>query len=82
MLDDPGNQVGGSHNDYLKRSETFVEDYRGLTDMASALGIEGIAIFGFMRDAHGGVENAKRVAAYGASRGVAIMPGLGITVLG
>ncbi len=77
MLDDPGVLNFGCANRYLKRPETFLEDYRRLTDMAAGLGIKGILIWGFLRDAHGGIESAKRVADYAASKGVAILPGIG-----
>lgn len=82
VLDDPGNQVFGCYNRYLKQPETFVEDYRRLTDLAAGLGVKGIVIWGFLRDAHGGVEFSKRVAEYAASKGVAIMPGVGTTHYG
>jgi hypothetical protein len=82
MLDDPGMLTSGCYNDYLKRPETYVEDYRRLTDLSAGLGIEGIIIWGFLRDSHGGIENAKRVASYAASKGVAIMPGFGTTWYG
>lgn len=82
MLDDPGMLNAGCYNKYLKRPETFVEDYRRLTDLAAGLGITGILIWGFLRDSHGGIEYAKRVASYAASKGVAIMPGIGTTWYG
>lgn len=82
VLDDPGLQSSGCYNKYLKKPATFVEDYRRLTHLASRLGIKGIVIWGFLRDSHGGVEAAKRVAAYAASKGVAIMPGVGTTWYG
>jgi hypothetical protein len=82
VLDDPGLQNGGCNNAYLKRPETFVEDYRRLSDFAAGLGVKGIVIWGFLRDSHGGAENSRRVAAYAASRGVAILPGIGTTHYG
>jgi hypothetical protein len=82
VLDDPGLQNFGCANKYLKRPETFIEDYRRLTDLAAGLGVKGILIWGFLRDSHGGVEYAKRVADYAASKGVAIMPGVGTTWYG
>jgi hypothetical protein len=82
VLDDPGLQNFGCANRYLKRPETFVEDYRRLTDLAAGLGVKGILIWGFLRDSHGGVEFSKRVADYAASKGVAIMPGIGTTWYG
>lgn len=77
MLDDPGMLNFGCNNKYLKRPETYIEDYRRLTDLAAGLGVKGIIIWGFLRNSHGGVEFAKRVADYATSRGVAIMPGIG-----
>lgn len=82
MLDDPGMLHQGCDNDYLKRPETYVEDYRRLTDLCAGLGIKGIIIWGFLRDSHGGVEYGKQVASYAASKGVAIMPGFGTTWYG
>src|SRR6185436_18293812 len=75
-------QNEGCYNNYLKRPETFVEDYRRLTDLAAGLGIKGIVIWGFLRDSHDGVEAGKRVASYAASKNVAIMPGFGTTWYG
>jgi hypothetical protein len=82
MLDDPGVLNFGCDNRYLKHSETFVEDYRRLTDLAAGLGVKGIIIWGFLRDAHGGVAAAKCVADYAAARGVAILPGVGTNFYG
>jgi hypothetical protein len=82
VLDDPGIWTGGCANRYLKRPQTFIEDYRQLTDLAAGLGIKGITIYGFLRDAHGGIEYAKRVADYAANKGVAILPGVGLTWYG
>lgn len=82
MLDDRGMLTHGCYNQYLKRPETYVEDYRRLTDLAAGLGVKGIIIWGFLRDSHGGIESAKQVAGYAASKGVAIMPGVGTTWYG
>ncbi|MBI2438718.1 MAG: hypothetical protein HYV36_07905 [Lentisphaerae bacterium] len=82
FVDDPGLQIGGCYNRYFKHADTFIEDYRRLTDHAAGLGIKGIIIWGFLRDSHGGVEYAKRVAGYAAKKGVAIMPGFGTTWYG
>jgi hypothetical protein len=82
VLDDLGMQVTGCYNKYFKRTETFIEDYRRLTDCAAGLGIKGVVIWGFLRDSHGGVEASKRVAADAAAKGVAILPGFGTTWYG
>ena len=82
VLDDPGMQVTGCYNKYFKQTETYVEDYRRLSDCAAGLGIKGVVIWGFLRDSHGGVEAAKRVAADAAAKRVAILPGFGTTWYG
>lgn len=82
MLDDPGLLNFGCANKYLKRPETYIEDYRRLTDFAAGLGVKGVLIWGFLRDSHGGVESARAVADYAARRGVAITPGIGTTHYG
>ena len=82
MLDDPGMLNFGCDNRYLKRPETYVEDYRRLTDLAAGLGVKGILIWGFLREAHGGVGSAKRVADYAAANRVAIKPGVGTNMYG
>ncbi|MBI2193644.1 MAG: hypothetical protein HYU36_16840 [Planctomycetes bacterium] len=82
VWDDPGILNFGCSNRYLKRPETFVEDYRRLTDLAAGLGVKGILIWGFLRDSHGGIEASRRVADYASSKGVAIMPGIGTTWYG
>ena len=82
VLDDPGLQTWGCYNPYTKRPETYVEDYRRLTDMCVESGFGGILIWGFLRDSHGGVAAAQEVASYAASQGVRILPGLGTTDFG
>jgi hypothetical protein len=82
MLDDPGMLNFGCDNRYLKRPETFVEDYRRLTDFSAGLGVKGILIWGFLRDSHGGIDASKQVADYAASKGIAIKPGIGTTWYG
>jgi len=82
VWDDPGMLNFGCDNRYLKRPETFVEDYRRLTDLSAGLGVKGILIWGFLRDSHGGIDASKRVADYAASKDIAIMPGIGTTWYG
>jgi len=63
-------------------AESFVENYRGAVDAASRYGVEGIVIWGFLRDRHGGVEAAKQVAGYAHEKGIAVLPGVGIDSYG
>ena len=82
VLDDEGNQLSGCYNQYLKRPETYVEDYRRLVDHCVDMRFNGILIWGFLRDPHGGEAYGYEVAKYAADRGVAIMPGAGTTWYG
>jgi len=82
VLDDPGNQVAGCANQYLKKPETYVEDYRRLVDHCLDMRFNGIVVWGFLRDAHGGERHAYQIAKYAADRGVALMPGGGTTGYG
>ncbi|MGB9643493.1 MAG: hypothetical protein ACPL3Q_09920 [Candidatus Ratteibacteria bacterium] len=82
VLDDPGLLTWGCNNKYLKKPETFVEDYKRLIDFSSGIGVKGIVIWGFLRDSHGGVEYSKKVVDYALSKGIAIMPGIGTTAYG
>ena len=77
VLDDPGLATSGCGNKYLKRPETFVEDYRRLSDLAAGLGVKGITIWGFLRDSHGGIEAAKRVADSGVPMSATLAPAIG-----
>ncbi len=77
MLDDPGMLNAGCDNRYLKQPGTFLVDYQRLTDLAAGLGIRGFIVWGFLRDVHGGVDFARRVVDYAASKRVAVMPGVG-----
>jgi len=82
VLDDPGNQMHGAAPAYLKKASTFLEDYRRLVDHCIEMRFNGIVIWGFLRDAHGGEASAYEVTKYAADRGVAILPGLGTTGYG
>lgn len=82
VLDDPGLSYAGCNNQYLKRPETFIEDYRQLIDHCIDMRFNGVIVWCFLRDAHGGVAAAYEVARYAAERGVALLPGVGTTGYG
>jgi hypothetical protein len=82
VLDDEGNQHSGCQNRYLKKPETYLEDYRRLVDHCLEMRFNGVLIWGFLRDSHGGERYAYEIAKYAADRGVAIMPGVGTTGYG
>ncbi|OGV50045.1 MAG: hypothetical protein A2X49_04810 [Lentisphaerae bacterium GWF2_52_8] len=59
-------------------TESFVQNCRRQIDSASKYGVEGIVIWGFLRDRHGGVDAARKVMDYAGEHGVKIFPGFGV----
>lgn len=82
QLDLPARQEYGAANSYFKPAEGFLEDYRRVVDYASGHQINGVVVYGFLRDDHGGIESAKELCRYANSRGVRILPGVGINSYG
>ncbi len=62
--------------------DAFVESYRAAIDAALRYRVEGLVIWGFLRDRHGGIDAARRVCDYAAERQVTILPGMGIDSYG
>lgn len=56
---------------------SFVAEYQALIDWMAEYAFNGLIIWGFIDERHGGVEAAQAVARYGAARGVRILPGVG-----
>jgi hypothetical protein len=77
-----GHQETGVFNPYGKPPEGFLADYRRLVDFASEQRIAAVVVYGFLRDAHGGVEAARELCRYANERGVRIMPGIAIGAYG
>lgn len=67
---------------YPKRPESFQTGFRRLVDYCAKQGIFGVIIWGFLRDAHGGVAAAADLCKYASDRGVAILPGAGLCAYG
>ncbi len=56
---------------------SYVSEYRALIDFAARTGYNAVIIWGFVDGRHGGVDAAREVAEYGASKDVRILPGVG-----
>jgi hypothetical protein len=69
-------------NGFSGSAESFEGNYRALVDAAGRYGVEGIIVWGFLRDRHGGVDSARRVCDYAHDRGVMIIPGFGVDAYG
>jgi hypothetical protein len=63
-------------------ADAFIQNYRRAVDAARRYGVEGIVVWGFLRDRHGGAEAARRVCDYAREQGVLILPGVGIDSYG
>lgn len=59
-------------------TESFVQNCCRQIDAAKKYGVEGIVIWGFLRDRHGGIDAARKVVDYAGERGVKIFPGVGV----
>ncbi len=70
------------HFPYLKGAESYQVGFRRLVDYCAANGVWGVIIWGFLRDAHGGVAAARDLCHYARDRGVAIVPGVGLCAYG
>jgi hypothetical protein len=80
------NQIGvqeiGVMNPYAKPSDGFLSDFKRVVDFMSMNRIAAIAIYGFFRESHGGIEAAQELCRYANERGVRIMPGVAINAYG
>lgn len=75
-----GEVMGGGS--YKKKPESFLADYKSCIDYMSENGLNGLVIWGFIRDSHGGVAVSQELAKYAADRGVRILPGVGTSGYG
>lgn len=67
---------------YPKRPESYLIGFKRLVDYCARIGVCGFTLWGFLRDAHGGVRAAKELCQYAADRGVAVLPGVGLCSYG
>lgn len=75
-------QETGCMNPYLKKPEIFIEDYFLLIDFMKKMDLNGLILWGFLRDSHGGVDYAKKIVEYAHKKGVKILPGIGLGAYG
>lgn len=81
-LDQIGVQEIGVMNPYAKPADGFLADFERVVDFMSQNRIAAIAIFGFLRESHGGIEAAQELCRYANERGVRILPGVAINAYG
>jgi hypothetical protein len=78
----PGQQEEGCNNSYLKPSSAFLSDYTKVIDCMADLGLNGLIVWGFLRDAHGGEVAARELCRYANEKGVRILAGVGVMAYG
>jgi len=72
----------GCDNAYCKPREAFLEDYRLLMDYMLTSRANGLIIWGFLRDSHGGTAAGRDLCRYARERGIKLMPGIGTSSYG
>lgn len=72
----------GCFNAYLKTEEAYVDDFERLIDWGSRNRFNGLILWGFLRDSHGGVAASQQLCKRAAERGVRVLPGLGTSFYG
>lgn len=71
-----GDVMGGGGT-YCKSPEAFLVDYKHCVDYMADHKFNGLIIWGFLRDTHGGVEASRELCRYASRRGIRILPGVG-----
>lgn len=76
-----GNLMGGGGT-YSKRPEAFAIDCHRCIDFMADHKFNGLILWGFLRDTHGGVAATQEICRYATERGVRILPGVGTSDYG
>jgi hypothetical protein len=63
---------------WSKRPEAFLKNLKLVIDYMSEHKLNGLILWGFLRDGHGGVKAGQELCRYARERGVKIIPGVGI----
>ena len=71
-----GSVMGGGGT-FSKEPEAFLADFKRCVDYTADHKFNGLIIWGFLRDTHGGVEASQELCRYARERGVRILPGVG-----
>ncbi|MCK5801853.1 MAG: hypothetical protein KAI66_03425, partial [Lentisphaeria bacterium] len=77
-----GAQTYGANNPYSRTTGTFIEDYTRLFTWCGQHGIDGVVVWGLLRDCHGGVDAACRLCDLARESGVRLLAGTGLNAYG
>ena len=67
---------------YNKKAEAFLVDTKRCVDYMADHKFNGMILWGFLRDSHGGIEASQELCRYAEQRGVRILPGVGTSGYG
>jgi len=65
-------------NKYLNSPEGYLRDLKKTVDFMSEHRLNGLILWGFLRQSHGGIAAAQELCNYAEERGVRILPGIGL----
>lgn len=77
-----GEQEDGCFNPYLKKADAYPHDFRRLLDYMGEHKLNGLILWGFLRDSHGGVAHSSQLVDHAVERGVRVLPGIGSSFYG
>ncbi|MBM4027362.1 MAG: hypothetical protein FJ280_18440 [Planctomycetes bacterium] len=72
----------GASNEFSGTAEDFVREYSLLLRWCGRHGIDGVVVWGLLRDGHGGVEAARRLCEVADQAGVKLLAGVGLNAYG
>ncbi|OGV63998.1 MAG: hypothetical protein A3K19_04325 [Lentisphaerae bacterium RIFOXYB12_FULL_65_16] len=81
-LNRPGAQTIGASNPYFRSRDSFVADYTRLLKWCGQHGIDGVVVWGLLRDVHGGIDAARQLCDVARECGVRLLAGAGINAYG
>jgi len=78
----PGPHDWGASNEYAGTAEDFVRETSLMLRWCGRHGIDGVVVWGLLRDQHGGVDAARRLCDVAAEAGVKLLAGIGLNAYG
>ena len=72
----------GSCNEYGRSTQSFLDDYTALLKWCGRNQIDAVVVWGLLRDAHGGLDAAKRLCDVAAKENVRLLCGVGLNAYG
>lgn len=82
VLNQPGEHNIGCANEYSRSTDTFVKDYTRLIRWCGEHGVDGVVVWGLLRDCHGGEESVHRLCEEARKSGVMLLAGVGLNAYG